>query len=81
MLTHLWLVDGTKLSLTVTGPERSLFWEKVSRESGATPQSKLFPADEAAEEDEEEEEEVGTVAALGVVREGAKLGRATEGAG
>lgn len=73
-------------SLTVTGPEDSLLWEKVSREWGATPQSKLFPAVDATDEEEDDEEEdeeveVGIEAALGVVREGARLGSGTEGGG
>lgn len=70
-------------SLTVTGPEDSLLWENVSLEWGATPQSKLFPAEDATDDEEEEEEdeevEVDTELALGVVRvEGARLG-STEG--
>lgn len=87
--THLVVVHTKQtLSLTVTGPEDSLFWEKVSREWGATPQSKLFPAEDATDEDEEQDEEeedeevqAGTEAALGAVREGARLGRGTEGGG
>ncbi len=58
-----------------------MLWEKVSLEWGATPQSKLLPADDAAEEEEEDKEDEGAAAELGVVWEGARLGRGTEGEG
>lgn len=52
-----------------------MLWEKASRGCGATPQSKLLATAEEEEEAAEEEDGVveGTGAALGVLREGAKL--------